>query len=355
MSARRRGAPVNKIVFFYTGNPGNVDICRDSRYSVAMRIHLPNSAFLGNIDPFLRGFDPSDPDFLEITANEKWISVHPVVLSMIAALGVAIKPGNIRCEKFEARSKHYFVRMGLFKILNIVSNIKIVEHEPAGRFIPITQIRTSDELTKFIAEMIPLLHLNPGQSKTIGYIVSELVRNVIEHASSVDGAFLCAQYYAKSNTIRIGIADTGVGIRATINRAYSAKTDLEAIHLALWPGITGTTRREGGTEQNAGAGLFFIKSIAGVNRDFFMIYSGNAFYKLLRKPSTSRMRLNADPFKDRHSTDDNLPFWRGTVVGIDITLDQTEEFTLLLDAIRKTYTSAIRERRKARFRRPRFI
>ncbi|MBI1883802.1 MAG: hypothetical protein HYS08_06310 [Chlamydiae bacterium] len=320
-----------------------------------MKIHLPNSAFLGNIDPFLRGFDPSGSDSLEITANEKWISVHPVVLSMIAALGVRVRPDHIKCVPLEAKSKHYLVRMGLFRILNIPSVIRVVEHEPAGRFIPITQIRTSDELTKFMTEMIPLLHLGFDQAKTIGYIVSELVRNVIEHASSEHGAFLCAQYYVKSNAIRIGIADTGVGIKKTINQAYSATTDLEAIQLALRPGITGTTRREGGTEQNAGAGLFFIKSIVGASRDFFVIYSGNGFYKLLKRPPSSRLRLNADPFKDRHSTEGDLPYWQGTVVGVDITLDQTKEFSLLLDAIHKTYTSAIRERRKARYKKPRFI
>ncbi|MFH1305739.1 MAG: ATP-binding protein [Candidatus Omnitrophota bacterium] len=318
-----------------------------------MRIHIPNSAFLGNIDPFFRRFDPLNPSLLEITANEKWISVHPVVLSMIAALGVSMKP-EIRCEKLEARSRHYLVRMGLFRMLNIEPEITLIEHEPAGRFIPLIQIRTSTELTKFITEMIPLLHLKQDQAQTIGYVVSELVRNVIEHANSESGALLCAQYYKKSNTVRIGIADSGVGIKTAISQSYSPKTDLEAVKLALWPGITGTTRREGGSEQNAGAGLFFIKSIAWVNRDFFVIYSGNTMYKLLRRSPTSRLRLNADPFKDRHSVDEQLPFWRGTIVGIDINLEQTEEFSILLDAMRKGYTDAVRERRKARYRRPQF-
>ncbi len=318
-----------------------------------MKIHIPNSAFLGNIDPFFRIFDPLDPSLLEITANEKWISVHPIVLSMIAALGVSRKP-EIRCEKLEAKSRHYLVRMGLFKMLDIEPEITLIEHEPAGRFIPLTQIRTSSDLTQFITEMIPLLHLKQDQAQTIGYVVSELVRNVIEHADSENGAVLCAQYYKKSNTIRIGIADTGVGIKSAISQSYSPKTHLEAVKLALWPGITGTTRREGGSEQNAGAGLFFIKSIAWVNRDFFVIYSGDTMYKLLRRPPTSRLRLNADPFKDRHSVDEQLPFWRGTMVGIDINLEQTEEFSILLDAIRKVYTAAVRERRKARYRRPKF-
>ena len=319
-----------------------------------MKIHLPNSAFLGNIDPFLRSFDPSSPNLLSITVNKKWISVHPVVLSMIAALGVTLKTESIHCEKLEAKSKHYLVRMGLFKMLHLPSEITVVEHEPAGRFIPLTQIQTSSELTKFITEMIPLLHLNPEHAKTIGYIVSELVRNVIEHSESERGAILCAQYYKKSNAIRIGISDTGVGIKATINRSYAAKTDLDAMGLALTPGITGMTRREGGTEQNAGAGLFFIKSIASVNRDFFIIYSGSGLYKLLRK-TTKRPHLHADPFLDRHSKEKDLPYWQGTVVGIDMTLDQTEEFSRVLDFIRETYTTAIRERKKEKYKKPRFI
>ena len=320
-----------------------------------MKIYLPNSAFLGNIDPFLKKIDLSDPRKLRITANKKWISIHPVVLSMIAALGLTVDTAHIHFEKLEAKSKHYLERMKLFLLLGIQSGIEINEHEAAGRFIPLTQINSSDELTKFITEMIPLLHLDPHHAEPIKYIVSELVRNVLEHAQSERGAILCAQYYKKSNTIRIGIADTGVGIKKTINNAYAAQTHLEAIRLALMPGITGTTRREGGTEFNAGAGLFFIKSIAKVNRDFFMIYSGNAMYKLLKSGSPKHIGLHADPFKDRHSQEETLPFWKGTLVGIDISLDATKEFSDLLDMIGKTYIQTVRERRKEKYRRARFI
>jgi anti-sigma regulatory factor (Ser/Thr protein kinase) len=321
-----------------------------------MQIHLPNSAFLGNIDPFFRAFDSSKPDKLKITANKKWISVHPAVLSMVAALGLKIGKSNIHCEKIEATSKHYFERMGLFKFLGIKSKIRINEHEPAGRFIPLTQIKKSSELTTFITDMIPLLHLEPKQAGPIRYIVSELVRNVLEHSHSKFGAILSAQYYKKSNTIRLGIADTGIGIKKSINQSHSASTDLDAITLALTPGITGTTKKEGGTEYNAGAGLFFIKSIAKVNHDFFLIYSGTAMYKLLKGNQVKKhMRLYADPFKDRHSSDEHLPYWTGTIVGIDISLDATKEFSVLLDLIRETYVTTVRERKKERYRRPKFV
>ncbi|MFH1649214.1 MAG: hypothetical protein ABIA93_01565 [Candidatus Woesearchaeota archaeon] len=318
-----------------------------------MRLHLPNSAFLGNIDPFLRSYDNSHINELAITANKKWISVHPVVLSMVASLGLTVGSKRVSCEKLEAKSKHYLERMGLFRLLNIPSGISVTEHEPAGRFIPLTQVTDSDGLTLFITEMIPLLHVAPKHAEPIRYVVSELIRNVLEHSGSEHGAIVCAQYYKKSNIIRIGIADTGVGIKKTINYAHEAATYLQAIRLALMPGITGTTAREGGTEFNAGAGLFFIKSIAKVNREFFMIYSGDAMYKLL-KTSSGKVRLFADPFKDRHSADEGLPSWQGTVVGVDISLDATEEFSTLLDMIHDTYINTVKERRKARYRMARF-
>ena len=131
---------------------------------------------------------------------------------------------------------------------------------------------------------------------------------------------------------------------------------MKAIQLALTPGITGTTRKEGGSEFNAGAGLFFIKSIAKVSRSFFMIYSGSALYKLLKKNyDLKRMVLYADPFKDKYSKDEDLPLWNGTVVGIDISLDAKEEFPALLDLIGEIYTKTVKERKKARYRKAKFI
>jgi anti-sigma regulatory factor (Ser/Thr protein kinase) len=315
-----------------------------------MRVHLPHGAFLGNIDQFLQGFDPREPDKLEITAVDKWIWLHPVALSMIAALSIGLKKENIICQTITAKSGHYFERIGLFKFLGIDSGMNILEHDPSGRFIPLTQIKNSDDLTKFITEMIPMLHLESRQAEPIRYIVSELVRNVLEHAETNQGAILCAQYFKKSNTIRIGIVDIGIGIRKSINRSHFTSDDVDAIKLSLIPGVTGTTKREGGTAQNAGAGLFFIKSIAYTNHNFFVIYSGTGMYKLLRKKETGKLILNADPFLDRHSERNDLPRWQGTVVGIDISLDSTSEFITLLDLIRDTYSRAVRERKEQRYR-----
>lgn len=322
-----------------------------------MRLHLPNSVWIGNIDPFLKSLDTSNEKKLEVTSHEKWISVHPVVLTMVAALGLKIltKGKPIKFEEMQATSKHYFKRMGLFKILNLDSKMVIKEHESSGRFIPLQIIRDSRELDRFIRDMIPLLHKEPEEVAPIKYVITELVRNVLEHAHSEIGAVVCAQYYADSNTIRIGVTDVGIGIKESISQSYNPKTDLEAISLALTPGITGTTRRIGGTEDNAGAGLFFTKSLAKVNRDFFMIYSGSAMYKLLKNPKNERIKLVDKPLSDHCSYGEKYPYWQGTVVAIDLCLNEHAEFEKVLVMIRDFYKKRRIEKVKAQYRRPRFI
>jgi len=322
-----------------------------------MKIHLSNSIWIGNIDPFLENLNLTNKNLLDISSHDKWISVHPVVLCMVASLGIKMrKEGKpINFEKLTATSKHYFERMGLFKLLGLDSKIKIVKHESAGRFVTLQIIKDSKQLDKFITDMIPLLHSEPEKVEPIRYVVFELVRNVLEHAHSEEGAVICAQYYSKSNTIRIGVADNGIGIKKSIDYSYPSKTDLEAISLALTPGITGTTTKIGGTEENAGAGLFFIKSLAKVNRDFFMIYSGKGMYKLLKNPKAKEIKLVSNPMKDHSSKSNNYSYWQGTVVGIDLCLDDHADFKELLDMIREVYRKARKQKIKERYKRPRFI
>ncbi len=316
-----------------------------------MRIHLPNSAFLGNIDPVLKRFDPSAPDKLTITANEHWISIHPIVVAMIGALGHGMERENIEWQNRTAKSFHYLQRIGLTKHIPTKAQDDITEHEPAGRFIPLTNIRDAEGQTRFINDMIPLLHLDYEQAEPIKYVISELLRNVLEHAHTAAGAWVCAQYYPKTKRVGIGIADTGIGLKASLERTHPITTDLEAIRYALMPGVSGSAEQD----LNAGAGLFFTKTIAKANKDFFVTYTGNASYKLLKPDSkTRRPRYYADPFKDRHNTNEGLPYWQGTVIGIDISTDNTTAFSELMQEMRELYTEKLKEKKEIIKVRPKF-
>jgi anti-sigma regulatory factor (Ser/Thr protein kinase) len=322
-----------------------------------MKIHIPNSAFLGNIESITNQFDPNDASSLRVTSNQNWISVHPLVISMTIALAkeIELNGGQIVSDDFNAKSRAYLLRMGLIDALDPNHGIKIDEHESSGRFVQARQITTSEQLNQFITDMVPLLHTTPEQAYPIKYVMSELVRNVLEHSKSQIGAIVSAQYFKKTNRISIGVADRGIGIKGGINKSYSVDTDMAAIDLALRPGITGTTTKIGGTEYNAGAGLFFTKSIAKVSRDFFLIYSGNSFFKLHKTNIKNQVELFANPNLDRANFKDGLPIWQGTAVGIDISMDLNQDFQSLLEMIRNAYHLDVKRANKDKYRKPKFI
>ena len=300
--------------------------------------------------------DFSDPDRLEITMDEHWVNVHPAHLVLAAALAKKVGRENAIIAPDPPHSAMYLDRMGLYDLVSTESPFGDYDHrEPSGRFIPITFVKDAAGQTKFIADIVPLLHLNENDARIIRYIVGELIRNVLEHSMSADGAVVAAQYYKNTNRISLAICDTGIGLRGGLNLWHPA-SDENAIQLALTPGVSGETMREGGTSDNAGAGLFFIKSIAKMTRNNLVLYSGDAAYILKKTRSDQKVpTLNADPFDDACVRKTGLADFHGTLVAIDISLDATIEFRQILDKIGKVYDVAIRERRKRRFRKPNFI
>jgi anti-sigma regulatory factor (Ser/Thr protein kinase) len=318
---------------------------------MSMKIALPNSGHLQNIQGFLRKWSPDEPDRLEFSMHEKWVSVHPAVLAMTACAATVARQrgGSVEGRPEAHRAVAYLIRMGLFEFLGIDPGRTIQRHEEAGRFIPLRQIRTSQELAAAITDLVPLLHGNREQQDSIRYVLSELTRNALEHSASPVGAFLCAQYYRRTNRVSIGIADAGIGIRRSITKSHRAHTAEEAIALALQPGITGTTSRLGGTERNAGAGLFFVKSIAALSRNHFVVYSEDTMFKLLKGAGNKPVTLRANPRRDNHLFVAALPTWEGTVVGIDINMAAGQQLADFLGAIRTAYAGDTTNKRRKEY------
>lgn len=322
-----------------------------------MRIHLSNQGNLRNFKSFVKSLDKSHPEKLEISTHDKWVTVHPANLVVAAALAIQAGKKNTKIIGKVPETGRYLDRMGLYELVKTSSPFIYHKKEEAGRFVPIKVIKTSEDQSRFITDMIPLLHLSEKNTIVVKYVIGELVRNVLEHSFAEDGAIVAAQYYKKTNRVSIGICDSGIGIWKSLNTFWHPKNDIDAIKLALTPGVTGTTRKEGGTAENAGAGLFFIKSIAKITRNYFIIYSGRAEYTLLKHDKRIKgfPRLYADPNRDPHSETNTLPSFQGTLVAVDISLDETQELNELLASIGEVYDKAIRERKRARYKKPRFI
>jgi hypothetical protein len=113
-----------------------------------------------------------------------------------------------------------------------------------------------------------------------------------------------------------------------------------------------------GTDYNAGAGLFFTKSIACASNNLFVLFSGQGLFKLLRTPAARAKKailIQGDPNKDYHRGFPDLPTWQGTVAGIDISIEKGRTFAQLLAAIRDVYGIDRKTAAKRRFKEPRFV
>ena len=321
-----------------------------------MKIHYTNQGTFQNFRNFAETLDFSDPNELVVTMDEKWVNVNSAQLALTAALAIKVGKKNARIEGKVPKSARYIDRMGLSKFFGMWPKFDEYEHkEPAGRFVPISVIKSGKDQSKFITDVIPLYHLGEKNSRILSYIIGELVRNVLEHSYSKDGAVVAAQYYKESNRISFAICDTGIGLWKSL-RLWHPRTDEEAIKLALMPGISGTTLKVGGgTSENAGAGLFFIKSIAKISRGYFVIMSGNSSYTLLKTRPDIKNKLNPDPFDDHYALSNEVSRFDGTLVAVDLKLDNTPGFQQLLDEIGDIYDVAVKEQRKKAVRKPNFI
>jgi hypothetical protein len=321
-----------------------------------MKIFLPNSASLQNFEGFLRRFSAENEDVLEFEMHPKWVNVHPAAIAFTACAAdyVSSKGGRHEGIVHPVRSLPYVKRMKLFDFLRLDAGNAVIEHEEAGRFIPLKRITSPHDLSDFIVNMIPLLHAKPEEVEPIRYVISELTRNVLEHSRSENGAFICAQYYKDSKTLSLGIADAGVGLRQALSHSHKPESDWDALRLAMYPGITGTTKRIGGNDYNAGAGLFFTKSIASASRKYFLLYSGTSLFKLLPTKAKDKIVLQANAAEDHHTKREDMPFWRGTLVGIDLSIKQDIPFTQLMGLIRGVFSVDVKRQKKDQYRKARF-
>jgi anti-sigma regulatory factor (Ser/Thr protein kinase) len=321
-------------------------------------LYIPNSIALRNFDSIFKNnnYDFSDRA-VNITFHPTYVAMHPVGLAFYAALGDYFVANKIKTKatiSYQIRSLPYLQRMGLFGALHYGDPIPTVKHEESGRFIPLTRIITSDDLTTLLKTIDPILHTSRDTSRVVKHVFSELLRNVIEHSFAQNGGHVCATYNRKRQKISVGISDNGIGILKGMQGYRRFISHKDAILSALTPGISGTTKKLGGTPENAGAGLFFTKCIAQSTRNHFLIYSGDCYFKLRATPINEDIILNADPTNDYASIKEGLPYFPGTVIGIDVHIADTAAFNKLIDRIGDAYRHSLNKMQKDYYRRIKF-
>ncbi len=312
---------------------------------------------VNNVRPFLQQnkFFRDPPSEAELRFYANWTHLEPVALAMAASWGKwCRRKGKAVSIANAGKTADYAWRMKLFEHLGVAWTPTVTEHEESGRFLPVRQVLASSDIGAVIADISALLHLDsePESLAAVQYCMSELLRNVLEHSGSLDGAFICAQTYpGKKKRVSIAVADCGIGVGAHLGRVFpdALSNAREAIRLALQPGITGAVRGAYGAPDNAGAGLFITRSIAKGCGGYFMLYSGEGAYRLRRANMEEQRTLTMDAMAERH---DYWPLvengWQGTVVALEIMMERLMDFDSYFRWIRDSIPE--RRRREGRIR-----
>lgn len=85
-----------------------------------------------------------------------------------------------------------------------------------------------------------------------------------------------------------------------------------------------------------------------------MLYSGDVMYKLLQEKEGDNYELNSNPFLDKHHLQEGLPYWNGTVAGIDISVTKEINWNELFQLVKRAYHVKSKEQIKAKYIKPKF-
>jgi len=190
--------------------------------------------------------------------------------------------------------------------------------------------------------VVPDTDSNDAQ-RTVQYVLTELLRNTVQHANDRLGGVVAAQRmdegfkgYAKS-VVQVVVADAGVGIWEALRAHHPSLGDANAALMkSIEPHISGTFH-EGltGTAWNAGMGLFMLSEIARHTAGRMLIASRGAAITIqgdLENESKPRFEFVPPP-----ST--GFP---GTLVAFELPLENVHNHEGLVELIRE----------KARSRKP---
>jgi signal transduction histidine kinase len=117
----------------------------------------------------------------------------------------------------------------------------------AGRTVRLTRVASEEDVHPVATAISELLagrtHLAAKQ--TLQYVMTELLRNVIQHSDDHLGAVVGAQLndrglHKDRPVFQVAVADTGRGIRASLSRTHTdVDDDKVALERSLWPYVSG--------------------------------------------------------------------------------------------------------------------
>ena len=216
--------------------------------------------------------------------------------------------------------RSYANSMMLYEALGISPPRKVDRRDRAGKYHPIKLLKNESEVSRIAENLTAILAEICGDINTIGAIfttLEEMISNCFAHSGSQSGVYgsVCAQLWERGNLAQIAIADSGIGIRETLNQNPKLSSRLmneNSCEMAVQHGITGKPK-----EKHLGLGLALAKELVVRNNGVFYLLSGNEYF-YVRQGRAKSGRIS------KH--------WKGTLLIIEIVLNNLIKISDVWDA-----------------------
>lgn len=197
-------------------------------------------------------------------------------------LGVELH-GLEDCENFR-----YLQRIDFFDQLGLKLPEHFTRHDAGNAFVPLREVVpapvavTNETVATDLARCVAN-HDGNDVFQLSQYALGEVIANLKQHAG--ERGFVCAQYSPKQDLARIGIADSGIGIRESFRangapRYRPEMSDAQVLELAMSPWSSSKAHLRGayGGSSNRGIGLTLTRFMVAQSYGHFFLASGTVWW-----------------------------------------------------------------------------
>ena len=303
-----------------------------------LHINVPSNVVDKDLINFFRGWKWHEDPFPPIDVDFKTCNfLAPYAVTLFAAYISWVKQVKRRSVRILADRNtvagNYLVETGFFELFGEQSSSTVTERP--DRTVKLTRIEKSTEIPIFATKVMDILQIEDEELEgAVKYSLIELLRNVVQHSASHGGGIAMAQYYPNTGLVELCVADTGLGIKKTLNEAYpEIDSNLKALKLATLPHVSRTFGPATYTamRDNAGLGLFFIKQIASLSGGSFFLGSKDALIDIWGDNQGNQKKLY------KHAINGG---WPGTFAYLQLRRDTIAEFDAILTTCRQLAAEA---------------
>lgn len=238
--------------------------------------------------------------------------VPPLSMLLISSAAAAARDRGVQLSVADATSS-YLAHMGLLSEIDVLFVQPLARRYESETYIAIKRIsfeelrqaaieerrsRVQEIIETHARQFAALLvqsHDAPELLHTLTFCFTEIMRNAYEHSGAATMS-VCAQYWPSLDRVDLAVSDSGVGIRQSLtqNPRISVSSELEALEIAILPGVSGRQDNEAAVGmyaqenpfKNSGWGLYMTARLCQDGGQFTIISNDSALRYIRQNRST---------------------------------------------------------------------